>query len=161
MPPDLVDIPASRDIAGLAARTSNARESDPTTAALPALWARFAAAQRSSATPAPVYGVYTDYASDADGAYTTVVGHEAGSGTAAATAERVVRVPAGRYAVFTSTGEMPAAVIAGWQAVWRYFANATAPTRAYGADFEYYDPAQPSVVRIFVGVRDTTPAARA
>jgi hypothetical protein len=48
---------------------------------------------------------------------------------------------------------MPAAVLAGWRAVWAYFAQPEAPARAYAVDFEYYDPAQPSAVRIYVGVR--------
>jgi len=160
MTPEIVELLAPREVAGVAARTSNAREADPTTAALPALWARFAGgASQPDAARAPVYGVYTDYASDVDGAYTTVVGREAG--IVAGTAERVVRVPAGRYAVFTSAGEMPAAVIAGWEAVWRYFADRASPPRTYVVDFEYYDPAEPSVVRIFVGIRGAHPVPSA
>jgi predicted transcriptional regulator YdeE len=158
MSPEFVELSAPRDIAGLVARTSNAREADPATAALPGLWARFAGHRpgRGAGPAAAVYGVYTDYASDVEGAYTAVVGQEAGA--AGTWAERVVRVPAGRYAVFTSAGEMPAAVLAGWRAVWAYFARAEAPARAYAADFEYYDPAEPSVVRIHVGVRESRAA---
>ena len=81
-----------------------------------------------------------------------MVGYAAGVGTEAA--ERVVHVSAGRYAIFRCAGAMPAAVIAGWQAVWEYFAKPEAPARTYVADFEYYHPATPSVVRIFVGIRD-------
>jgi predicted transcriptional regulator YdeE len=72
-----------------------------------------------------------------------------------------VRIPAGRYAVFTNAGEMPAAVLAAWQQVWAYFAEPEAPTRVYMADFEYYDPAQPSTVRIHVGVREGGPGSAA
>ena len=68
-----------------------------------------------------------------------------------------MRVPAGRYVVFTSSGEIPAAVVAGWQQVWAYFASPEAPARAYTTDFEYYDPAQPSTVRIHIAVRDGGP----
>ena len=151
MRPEFVEVSNTRDITGLAVRTSNAREREPETAALPGLWARFEGTRAAAdGPPSPVFGVYTDYESDVDGAYTVVLGREAGPPTAES---RTARVPAGRYAVFTSTGEMPAAVLAGWQQVWAYFAEPEAPARAYAADFEYYDPAEPSTVRIHVGVR--------
>ena len=145
--PRFVELTSLRDVTGLTVRTSNAREADATTAALPALWARFMAA---GGPPASVFSVYTEYESDVHGAYTVVLGREGGAATPG---ERTVRVMPGRYAVFTSTGGMPAAVIAGWQAVWAYFAEPDAPARAYTTDFEEYDPADPSAVRIHVAVR--------
>jgi predicted transcriptional regulator YdeE len=153
MSPEFIEIPDTRDITGLAVRTSNARERDPRTAVLPGLWARFAATRpdEDSGLPAAVFSVYTEYESDVHGAYSVVLGREAGSPTSA---EHTVHVPAGRYAVFTSTGEMPAAVLAGWQQVWAYFAHPGAPARAYTTDFEHYDPAQPSTVRIHIAVHE-------
>jgi predicted transcriptional regulator YdeE len=149
--PDFIDVPTARQITGLTVRTSNARERDPATALLPGLWGRFIAATRGeSEPPAPVFSVYTDYESDANGAYTVVLGREAGPSPVQ---QRTVRVVPGRYAIFTSTGEIPAAVIAGWQEVWSYFARAGAPARAYTTDFEYYDPALPSTVRIHIAIR--------
>ena len=145
--PRFVELTSPRDVAGVTARTSNAREADPATAALPALWGRFMAAGGS---PSTVFSVYTDYESDVHGAYTVVLGREAGRSTSG---ERTVRVVPGRYAVFTSTGDMPAAVIAGWQAVWAYFAEPDAPARAYTTDFEQYEPDDPSTVHIHVAVR--------
>ena len=56
MTPELSGLSSPRDVAGVAARTSNAREADPTTAMLPALWARFAATLPQG-TVAPVYAV--------------------------------------------------------------------------------------------------------
>lgn len=155
MTPDFVELPRARAIAGVVVRTSNAQERDPGRAALPSLWARFAEADWASRAGdrTAVHGVYTEYASDVDGAYTVVVGREVDGTTAAPLVERTVRVPAGRYAVFTSTGEMPAAVLAGWAGVWAYFARDDAPARAYATDFEYHDPAEPTTVRIYVGVR--------
>jgi predicted transcriptional regulator YdeE len=148
--PERVTLAAPRHIAGIAARTSNARESDPATAALPGLWTRFAAGPApASGPPAPVYGVYTEYETDVHGAYTAVVGRE---GAPARPTERAVTIPAGIYLVFSSAGEVPAAVISGWQQVWAYFARPDAPARAYTADFEYYDPAHPSMVRIHIAV---------
>jgi predicted transcriptional regulator YdeE len=154
MNPEFVDIPNARVISGLTVRTSNARERDRRTAALPGLWARFAAAAAGGdrGAPAAVFSVYTDYESDANGAYTVVVGQDAAP---SASPERTVRIPAGRYAVFTSSGEMPAAVVAGWGQVWAYFGTPGAPARAYSTDFEQYDPAEPSTVRIHIAVRDS------
>lgn len=48
---------------------------------------------------------------------------------------------------------MPVAVLTGWQQVWTYFSRPGAPERAYMTDFEYYDPAEPSTVRIHIAVR--------
>lgn len=158
MNPELVDFPASKHITGLAVRTSNARERDPATAALPNLWGRFTAAQTKHAggeqPAAPVYSVYTEYESDVNGAYTVVLGREDVLPEFPESADRTVIVTAGRYLVFSSTGEMPGAVLNGWQHVWTYFSRPDAPERAYTTDFEYYDPAQPPTVHIHIAVRD-------
>src|SRR5215216_2590161 len=92
MSPELVELPDARDVSGLAVRTSNARERDPQTAALPGLWARFAAArpEGDSGPPAPVFSVYTEYESDLHGAYTVVLGRAAGPSPSA---DRTARVP--------------------------------------------------------------------
>lgn len=152
MNPELVELRTPREVTGLTVRTSNASERDPATAALPGLWARFFAAAASGAgtPPAEVFSVYAEYESDVNGEYTVVVGREAGRSVSG---ERTIRIPAGRYVVFTSSGEMPAAVIAGWQQVWAYFDRPGAPQRAYTTDFEYYDPSEPSTLRIHVAVR--------
>lgn len=158
MNPELVDIPASTHITGLSVRTSNARERDPATAALPSLWSRFTAAQakqvRGDLPASPVYSVYTEYESDVNGAYTVVLGREDVFPDPPESAERTVIVPARRYLVFSSTGEMPDAVLNGWQHVWTYFSRPDVPKRAFTTDFEYYNPAQPSTVRIYIAVRD-------
>ena len=152
MNPEFVELTTPRNVTGLTMRTSNARERDPETAALPGLWQRFMSQRRDahSGPPVAVFSVYTDYESDVNGAYTVVLGRDTGSPASGA---HTVRVPAGRYAVFASTGEMPAAVISSWQQVWAYFARPGAPARAYTTDFEQYDPAEPSTVRIHVAVQ--------
>jgi predicted transcriptional regulator YdeE len=157
--PDFIELTTAREITGLTVRTSNARERDAGTALLPGLWGRFMAATAGvqSEPPAPVFSVYTDYESDANGEYTVVLGREAGPSPLE---QRTVRVMPGRYAVFTSTGAIPAAVVAGWQEVWTYFARPGAPARAYTTDFEYYDPALPSTVRIHIAVRASSRDAR-
>lgn len=153
MTPEFIELTEPPDVAGITVRTSNARERDPGTAALPHLWARFMAAHPGTEVgpPSPIFSVYTEYESDVNGAYTVVLGRE---GARSPAAERSLRLDAGRYAVFTSTGAMPEAVVQGWQEVWAYFARPDAPARSYTTDFELYDPLQPSTVRIYVGVDD-------
>jgi len=150
--PDYVDFSKPLRIAGITARTTNSREYNPATASLPALWGRFYSAKPTSSNPARkndgVYSVYTEYESDVNGAYTVVIGRERSDPTA----EKVVTVPAGRYLEFTSTGAMPAAVVNGWKQVWSYFAELKAPKRSYTTDFEYYDPSDPSTVKIYIAV---------
>jgi predicted transcriptional regulator YdeE len=137
---------------GLSVRTTNADEAHPARAKIPALWERFYEEGHSAAVLGAVYGVYTEYATDASGPYTLVVG--GASDARSAPAEPLVRVqiPAGRYLAFTSKGEVPAAVVAGWQGVWEYFAAAHAPRRAYTTDFELYDPSTLYEVRICIAV---------
>jgi predicted transcriptional regulator YdeE len=137
---------------GLVVRTTNADESQPARAKIPALWQRFYQEGHSAAVPGAVYGVYTEYATDASGPYTLVVGG-ANDGRSAQVEPLVrVQIPAGRYLAFTSKGDVPAAVVAGWQGVWEYFARAHAPRRAYTTDFELYDPSTPYEVRICIAV---------
>ncbi|HEV7836430.1 MAG TPA: effector binding domain-containing protein, partial [Gemmatimonadaceae bacterium] len=147
-----VDFPSMR-IAGVSARTSNARESNPATAAIGALWARFSATQTPASNPEsagkPVYSVYSDYESDVDGQYTVVIGRQTDAGNAG---ESVVTIPAGRYLEFVSNGDMPGAVVRGWEQVWKFFSAPNAPKRLYTADFEYHDPAAPTTVRIYIAV---------
>jgi predicted transcriptional regulator YdeE len=152
--PEIVMRSAATSIVGLSARTSNARERDPATATLGTLWGRFM--QRDAAggrSRAPTYSVYTDYESDVNGAYTVILGHE---GSSPEPGLHRVTVVAGRYAVFTSAGPMPDAVLAGWQQVWSYFDRADGPPRAYTTDFELYDPADPTTVRIHVALATDT-----
>ena len=63
-----------------------------------------------------------------------------------------VLIPAGQYLVFTGSGDIPAAVLGAWRQVWAYFARADAPARAFSTDFEQYDPADPSRVRIHIAL---------
>jgi len=152
--PRHVDFQKPVVIAGIATRTTNAREMDPGTAALSGLWGRFyaeeAATSAESPDNRPLYSVYTEYESDFNGAYTVVIGRE---GADKSKAQKVVTIAAGPYLEFISSGAMPGAVIDGWKQVWSYFADTKAHSRrAYTTDFEYYDPAEPSTVRIYIAV---------
>jgi predicted transcriptional regulator YdeE len=138
-------------VVGLSVRTTNADEAQLARAKIPALWQRFYQEGHSAAVAGPVYGVYTEYAADASGPYTLIVGAASDAPSPAPPFVRV-QIPAGRYLAFTSEGDVPAAVVAGWQVVREYFGRPDSPRRAYTADFELYDPSTPYEVRICIAV---------
>jgi len=136
-------------IAGLTARTTNRDEKAPATARIGALWNRFFAEERYASTPhrsadLRLFGVYSAYASDADGAFDVTVGVEVSQGDAS------VAVEAGDYLVFSGQGDMPQLVISTWQRVWQYFAAHPEVARRYRSDFEAYEG--PDKVSIHVGI---------
>src|SRR5688572_28395147 len=128
MSPSELTIQVPVVVAGVSVRTTNGEETDLARARIPALWARFFAVGHSARGQGPIYSVYSDYESDVNGAYTVLVGKEAGEADGG---EGAVAIPAGSYLVFTSRGEMPEAVQRGWGEVWRYFSAPGTPRRSY------------------------------
>jgi predicted transcriptional regulator YdeE len=144
-------------ISGLSTRTSNRDEGDPSTARLPLLWGRFFGEDVQSSTPeqvpgTSVYGVYSEYESDASGAYTVTVGV---SVTTPAIGLSSATVLGGHYLVFDGHGEMPQVVIDLWKSVWGYFESHREHTRAFQTDFERY--AGPRDVSIYISISDPRP----
>lgn len=137
MQPLVVQLPGFY-VAGQTVRTTNQDETRPETAKIPALWSDFFAT--SPATP--VYGVYSNYASDAGGPFDVTAGSAAESG---------LHIQPGHYLVFQARGAMPAAVIAGWQAIWAYFEQHPEIERRFLTDFEAYTG--PEAVDIHIGCR--------
>jgi predicted transcriptional regulator YdeE len=130
-------------VLGIEVTTSNAAESDPDKARIPALWGRFFGEDVLSKIPgkrAPVspVGVYTDYESDHNGRYRVLVGAVVEQGTLPPEGFGRATVPAGRYLIFRGEGQMPGIVIQTWISVWQYFAEGSSHVRAYTADFELY-----------------------
>jgi predicted transcriptional regulator YdeE len=134
------------DVVGISIRTTNAQAA----ATIGALWGRFFADGIAAQVPGRVddriLGVYSDYESDHTGAYDLLVGCAVrGAGTP--DGMQRVRVAGGRYAVVTARGEMPAALIRAWLAIW----NSGLP-RAFTQDFEVLDPARPDLEEIWVAL---------
>ena len=125
-------------VAGQTIRTTNQDETRPETAKISALWSDFFATSPAM----PVYGVYSNYASDAGGPFDVTAGSAAESG---------LYIEPGRYLVFQARGAMPAAVIAGWQAIWAYFEQHPEIERRFLTDFEAYTG--PDAVDIHIGCR--------
>ena len=142
----------SMTIAGITERTKNEDEFNPNTARLPRLWERFFSENLSreilqdNSNPL-VYGVYSDYESDASGLYTVTAGVEVPH-TPLSTQFSTIIVNEGDYLVFTNRGPMPNAIIETWQAVWQYFAENIAQKRAYKSDFEVYASSEECAVYI-------------
>lgn len=120
-------------VAGLAFRTKNELEQNPTTGWIAKTWARL----RTMKNPNPPAAVYTDYESDHYGYFTGVAGFTRNSADDFSAGEVLAKVPAGRYAKFVNTGKLPEVVIAAWQVVWQAEKDGSLQ-RAYTTDLETY-----------------------
>ncbi|WP_347900674.1 GyrI-like domain-containing protein [Pseudomonas purpurea] len=140
-------------VSGLQVRTFNRDEQQPETAKIGPMWGRFFADQAFSKIPnavaeSLVYGVYSNYESDANGAFDVTAGRVV---TAPAKDFATVDIQGGRYLVFEASGPMPESVIATWGQVWQYFEEHTEIKRAFVSDFEAYNG--PDSVSVYIGIR--------
>ncbi|NIK79114.1 putative transcriptional regulator YdeE [Paenibacillus castaneae] len=130
-------------LVGISARTTNNEEGGPN-GKLPELWNtyfRSSIAERIQANNGHLlYGLYTDYESDASGAYTALLGHERGDAEHPIPEDlKLVSVPEAHYMVFkTKKGPVQEVVLQAWQEIWSLFEH-SAIKRAYTGDFELYD----------------------
>ncbi|MGF1575334.1 MAG: GyrI-like domain-containing protein [Cyanophyceae cyanobacterium] len=132
-------------VTGPSVRTNNALEASDS-GKIPLLWAQFYAS-RYDASEA-IYGVYSDYESDASGDFTVTAGTKSeGSNTG-------LSIRPGVYLSFPAEGEMPAAIINAWKAVWDYFSEGRRQTRAYETDFEQYNG--PTSAVIYIGIKSSS-----
>jgi len=148
-------------VIGISARTSNAREMTPD-GAIGKQWGRLfqegVLAKIPGKANSEIIAVYTDYASDHNGEYTFVLGAKVKPGTEAPAGMMAVKVPAGKYAVFTSEKGPAAKVVPEvWQRINSLPKSAPGGDRTYKADFEVYDQRaadpQNSVVDVYIGIR--------
>lgn len=139
-------------VAGISIQTSNQLESSPDTARIPALWDRFYREAIPAQIPGAgdVVGVVHAYESDHTGEYTSLAGVVVEDRSAVPEGFEVVTLAAGDYLVFRSEGPVPESVLAGWQAVWDYFAEDCPYARRYTADYEVYED---DAVEIHIAVR--------
>jgi predicted transcriptional regulator YdeE len=148
------------EVVGIATRTNNAIEAGPD-GAIPKQWQRVMTEHVLDHVPEKtgptLYAVYTDYASDANGDYTLVLGAKVRPETKAPVGMMATTVPAGRYAVFTSErGPVAKVVVETWMRIWAYYQSPANGRRAYRADLEVYDQraADPNnaQVEIYIGL---------
>jgi predicted transcriptional regulator YdeE len=141
-------------VTGLSTTTQNTDEFNEKTAKLPSLWQQFYASDL--AVNANIFEVYSDYASDANGLYTVTVGiSDNGDHTGAEFTS--VKIPAGNYLVFQSTGPMPSTVVETWKKIWEYFDKKSNYKRSFISDFEAYSGSDQ--VSIYIGISNTPPGA--
>ena len=138
---------SSKTISGLQTRTQNTDEMNTETQKIAPLWGKFYAELMPTLKEGTaLYGVYTNYESDADGMFDVLVGSEQeGEGLVSVTLE------AGKYLKFSAKGEMPQAIIDTWKQVWAYFEDPSIDERrAYETDFEHY--ISMNEAEIYIGV---------
>ncbi len=145
-----------KTVAVLTARTNNA--SPEMGSVIGGLWQKFYSAEIVPAiknrADSYALGIYTEYSSDEKGDYTAAVGCEI-TGEASLPAEmKTIKIPAGKYAEFSITGEMDtaeqlAALQKLWQELWSMELD-----RTYICDFEEYRSADPKLadIRVYIGL---------
>ena len=145
-------------VAGLTTRTRNQDEINPLTAKISATWGNFFAsgiatntALTKSANP-EIYGVYSDYESDANGLYTFTAGISIDPTQTLPPELTLTKIEGGNYLVFSAKGIFPLVVVQTWTYIWSYFSAHPELKRLYQADFEFFP--QPGEVEIFIGIDD-------
>jgi predicted transcriptional regulator YdeE len=139
-------------VTGFQARTTNAAEQNPQTGKIGGLWQQFFDSSLFQPT-AGVMGVYSQYESDAMGAFDVTAGvpSDAIASVVAPANTQTVQIQAGQYLVFRGKGAMPQAVMDAWGQIWQHFVQPrTDVARVYRTDFEQYIGADE--VAIHVGV---------
>lgn len=147
-------------IVGISVRTSNEKERQESQ--IGKEWGRLMQENLLATIPhradQNIIAVYTDYASDANGEYTYVLGARVTKGDEVPAGMVAKHVLPGRYAVFTSErGPVQQVVIGTWMRIWKTPKDQLGGDRAYKTDFELYDqraqnPAD-SVMEIHIGIR--------
>ena len=148
-------------VAGISARTTNAKEMTSEGVIGPS-WGRLFQEGILEKIPnkadSRIVAVYTDYASDHNGEYTYLLGARVTSDTNVPAGMVARKVPAGKYAVFTSEkGPAQQVVPALWMKVNSLPQGAVGADRVYRADFEIYDERamdpQNLVMDVYVGIK--------
>lgn len=139
-------------VVGLTVRTMNSDEFNPEKSKLPLLWNQFYSLIESipSRLNSSIFGVYSDYESDATGHYSMTAGVLVNPAVSMPNLS-MVRVQAGDYLVFEGKGEMPQTVVETWKRVWEYFTLESDYQRSFRTDFEQYNGSD--YVAIHIGVK--------
>ena len=151
--PELIEV-NDFTVSGLSVRTINSDEFNQETAKLPQLWNEFfangMADKISNRRPeSPIFGVYSNYASNETDFYTVTAGVSIEPGEINPELN-VVNLEGGHYLVFKEKGMMPQIIINTWQRIWSYFADNVEYKRRFGTDFEAY--LSSDEIAIYIGV---------
>ena len=137
----------SKIIYGLKVHTSNEKEMNSKTAKIGTLWGEyFEKILPSLVQGTQVYGVYSNYESNALGEFDVLAGSEVANNTL-----EKVTLKKGNYLSFKVRGGLPQAVIDTWGKIWYYFSNENCPhSRVFKTDYELY--LSESEANIYIGV---------
>lgn len=124
-------------VVGISVRTTNANgqaQKDIST-----LWESFFSNNIIASIPNKIsddiYCLYTDYESDYQGAYTTVLGCVVSSASDISVTEWTIKeIPTGKYYKYVSQGKLPECVGATWMQIW----ESSDIDRKYSVDFDVY-----------------------
>ncbi len=130
-------------VVGISARTSNAKEMS-SDGVIGKMWGRLfqegLLAKIPNKADPNIVAVYTDYASDHNGEYTYILGARVTSDAEVPAGMSAARIPAGKFAVFTSSkGPAPKVVPELWMKINSLPPDAVGANRQYKSDFEIYD----------------------
>lgn len=145
-----------KTVAGLSARTNNL--SPQMGEVIGGLWKSFYGEDCYPAVKNKVggssFGIYTDYDDDEKGDYTVLAACEISAVDGLPEGVVVRKIPSGKYAEFSITGEMDtqaqlAEINRLWQEIWKMKLD-----RSFVCDFEEYRSADPknADVRVYVGL---------
>jgi len=144
------------NIVGISIRTTN--ENGQSAIDIENLWGRFWSEdiqkQIPNKTSDEIYAIYTDYESDFEGAYTTIIGLPVSSLDQIPRGFVGFTIKGGRYKKYVSKGKMPEAVYSTWVEIW----NDMNLKRAYQTDFtvhgeKYYD-GDNAEVETFISIQE-------
>jgi len=152
---------SSFTVVGISARTTNAQEMSGR-GVIRKMWQRFMSEQLLEKIPnradSNILALYTNYESDANGAYTFVLGAKVASAAKIPGGMVAVKVPAAKYSVFTTDRGPTAKVVPeAWARIWSLSKSQLGGQRAYKTDFELYGPQaadpQNAQVQIHIGIK--------
>ncbi|MBD2782157.1 GyrI-like domain-containing protein [Xenorhabdus szentirmaii] len=151
----IVDCP-SLSLIGVSTRTKNADEMDAATAKIMPLWQHFYQdIYPDQLSGNVVYGVYSNYESDASGQFDVIAAVEAkeheGGSTQADVSFDSFELAAGRYIIFSGLMGEGNPVFQLWQQVWHYFEQADCLyQRSWKTDYEVFH--QDGKIELFIGI---------
>ncbi len=131
-------------IIGISIRTTN--QNGQSAKDIEAIWTKFWGEKIQEQIPNKandnIYAVYTDYETDFNGAYTTIIGLPVSSLEDIPRGFVGITIEKAKYQKFVSKGKMPEAVVNTWMKIWGN--KELNQARAYKADFtvhgkKYYD----------------------
>lgn len=153
--PKMIEV-AGFTVAGLSVRTLNRDEFNPDTAKLPVFWEHYVSSGQAEKTAnrlpdSPIYGVYSDYESDANGFYTVTAGVQI-TQEATESGLDVIAIQKGNYLYFEATGPIPEVLISTWGRIWDYFEDNPMYRRSFNTDYELY--LGPEYIAVCIGVNN-------